>query len=230
MEKDIIDIVVEKEFIQLTSDERKELAELCSTEVEFNHLKHVLVKVDEMALEENSPKAETKKSLDSLFDQTYPKASPVWYNTALSVVIPKEKPVYRQPLLQVAAVALLIFLAIPFFQSDLTQADTKIAKVDEVSVPSTESNDLKVVDEAIEENESIESRASTILEEEAPEVTMEPAPAMFDMSIASSGAPVVSPTSSHPDGIFIGSREEELSLSQPANETLELLDLLTATF
>jgi len=128
MEKDIVDIVTEKEFIQLTPVEKADLQEFCRTEEEFYQLKNVLTKVGAMTFETPSPKKETKRDLDTLFAQTYPKVGPVWHNSMFATIIPKEKPFYKQPLLHVAAVALLLLLAVPMFSSNVTDKSIKIAK------------------------------------------------------------------------------------------------------
>ena len=98
MERDYLDIIKEKEFIELNSAERAEVAEICATEEEFNATKAMLLQVDSIVIEPITPNPKTKESLDSLFAQSYPKAAPLWYNAVFAVVIPKEKPIYRQPL------------------------------------------------------------------------------------------------------------------------------------
>lgn len=112
-----MDIVKEKEFIELTAADRAELGELCSSEDEYNQIKSMFVGMTAMDWSNPTPKAETKASLDDLFAQTYPKAAPVWYNAPLAVLVPKGKPFYRQPLVQLAAVGLLVLLAYPFVNS-----------------------------------------------------------------------------------------------------------------
>ena len=60
MKRDIIDIVKEKDFIALTASERNELADLCSTEAEYNQLKSVLLDVVAVEWSNPQPKNETK--------------------------------------------------------------------------------------------------------------------------------------------------------------------------
>ena len=159
MEKDIVDIIAEKEFIQLTENEKLELQEFCKTEEEYNQLKSVFASVNALPIEKRTPKSETKKDLDALFAQTYPKAAPIWYNSVLAVLIPKEKPFYRQPLLQVAAVALLIFLAVPLFNHQLVEEKNVVAKEDvkvtEQELVETKTSDNHETDLEPTENEVI---------------------------------------------------------------------------
>lgn len=137
-----MDIVKEKEFIELSAAERAELGELCSSEEEFNQMKAMFASISAMDWSNPAPKAETKESLDHLFAQKHPKAAPVWYNAPLAVLAPKEKPFYRQPLVQAAAVGLLIFLTYPFVKSNVMTSDTtQIAQLNEEKTPS-ESKEL----------------------------------------------------------------------------------------
>ena len=118
-----MDIVREKEFIELTAAERVELEDLCSSEEEYNQIKAMFVGLGAMNWSNPTPKAETKERLDHLFAQQYPKAAPIWYNAPLAVLVPKGKPAYRQPLVQVAAVGLLVLLAYPFVKSNMMTPD-----------------------------------------------------------------------------------------------------------
>ena len=115
MEKDIVDIITEKEFIELTPEEKKEILEYCGGEDEFYQMKSVFAGVGGMSFDNPKPSSDTKKSLDNLFNEKYPKVTPVWYMSALAVVIPKDKPFIQQPLLKVAAIGLLFVLLVPFF-------------------------------------------------------------------------------------------------------------------
>jgi len=43
MKKDLIDTIMEKEFIEMSNAERKELEEFCTTESEYIQMKEVFV-------------------------------------------------------------------------------------------------------------------------------------------------------------------------------------------
>lgn len=233
MEKDIVDIVKEKAFIELSEHERAELKEFCATEDEYNHLKHVFMSVEAMPANDPQPKKETKDQLDHLFHQTHPKSAPVWYNSVLTVIIPKEKPIYRQPLLQVAAVALLVLLTVPLFNSNLTNTSDKLAVVDM---------------ELLEEKDEVEVVTNEVVSEDQPELKEEEIATNHELlqernqqitftdmsedeiSVAPVTAMNAEPAvSDHPDGVFVGS-VETISYSIPTNEQPELLDLLTTAF
>ena len=130
MERDVIDIVKEKEFIELSAVERDELGELCSTEEEFNQMKAMFTNIGAINWSNPTPRSETKESLDHLFTQKHPKAAPIWYNAPLAVILPKNKPFYRQPLIQAAAVGLLIFLAYPLVKSNVMGDTAQVAVLD----------------------------------------------------------------------------------------------------
>jgi hypothetical protein len=142
------------------------VSELCSNEEEFIHMKQVFSQMSGFTEETITPKAETKESLDALFAQTYPRATPVWYSSILAVIVPKEKPIYRQPLMQLAAVALLLLLVVPLFNQDLVLQEPRMAKLE---VPSEST-------EVVQDENSIETEdlALDILDEEKSASVTEP--------------------------------------------------------
>ena len=138
MEKDLVNIIVEKEYIDLTTAELAEVNEFCSSEVEYNQMRDVFIEVESISFDSPKPKAETKKSLDNLFNERYPKVPVAWYSSILTIVVPKNKPLHRQPLLQVAAVCLLFLMVVPIFNSDVTINKNQMAQVDELIEVNTE--------------------------------------------------------------------------------------------
>jgi len=243
MERDYLHIIKEKEFIALNALEREEIATICATEEEFNSMKAMLLQIDAVAAEPIIPNAKTKASLDDLFTQTYPKAAPLWYNSIFTVIIPKEKPIYRQPLAQIAAAFLIFWMVFPFFNEPLVQENKQVAKVE-----------MKEIEEPAKEtpinNEVTENVSSTISQERSQVVNVpseqpvrtksfaESAPmAMLESEISdailSEDERIAWEESTHPDGIFMGASDksvESVAFAQPASETQDLLDLLTPTF
>ncbi len=254
MERDIVDIVMEKTYLELSAEERSELAEFCSSEDEFNQLKHVFASVENMEMDPPVPRAETKERLDHLFAETYPKTAPVWYNSVFAVLVPKDKPLYRQPLLHIAAVALLLIFTVPLMQNNLSDKSPLMAEADTasegvVSDDASQMNPSEVVIEnnanAADDGEAVMPTSEISLEQNAQlnngggmasssdgwvaAETIDLAPAAV-----SSGTFMFSsqrPESTHPDGVFIGGNADaNVSYSLPASETSDLLDLLTTTF
>jgi hypothetical protein len=245
MERDVMDIVRDKEFIELSAADRTDLGELCSSEEEYNQIKSMFVGISAMDWSNPAPKVETKERLDSLFAQKYPKAAPVWYNAPLAVIAPKGKPFYRQPLVQAAAVGLLMFLAYPFVNADVMDAKTnQVADLDTEMTSLEESNkhdkeDLENSD-VIDANE-FENKVSDVKKElvsNKPESIVSDVPAdIITITTAVSAEPalVFSTTSgaaelgsTHPDGIFVGDIAE--IISTPASHEPAVFDLLTSTF
>ena len=241
MERDYLDIIKDKEFIELTTDERSEISELCASEDEFNALKAMLFQIDGMVVETIEPRKETKESLDQLFVQTHPKAAPLWYNSLLAVVVPKDKPIYRQPIMQLAAAFLIFWMVYPFFSTDLTNNSTQLAQVEKTEVE----KQAETINEV--ESKEVHTPSEQPLNVAAPvtgssqglgyvaERNMPLAPVSSTLAIDATSPVMMDDVSSdefwsHPDGIFTGSAESTISYAQPADETADLLDLLTATF
>lgn len=244
MERDYLDIIKEKEFIELNTAEREEVAELCATEEEFYVMKAMLLQIDGIHEASVEPKQKTKASLESLFAQTYPKATPMWYNSVFTVVIPKDKPVYRQPLAQIAAAFLIFWMVFPFFNEPLKQENKQVAKVEqkETDQQAKEINKTQPNNKAIENVTSIisqERKQNVKSPQEQPVITRsfgESTPVMAILeseisdAILNEDEAIVWEESTHPDGIFMASSDKSSVFTQSASETADLLDLLTATF
>lgn len=235
MKKDLIDTIMEKDYHALTASEREELKSFCNSEDEYNQMKEVFIGVEGMSWEHPKPKAETKQRLDELFDNTYPKAAPVWYSSVLTVVVPKDKPVHRQPLAQIAAIALLVLLTVPFWNSEVQINDkpVQMAQADVVDQEAAASSEtaVPVKDKPVAEAEN-ETAVNVRVAEDFPATPQpEPGGRVASASAAGSGAIAENRFNSlaeaaadeHPDGVFV-------AVSQPASEEPEMLDLLTATF
>ena len=246
MGRDIIDIIKEKEYHQLTTVELDEVQEFCTNEEEYDQMKSVFLSVDSISEGGLKPSGKTKERLDELFVATYPKAAPVWYNSVLAVVVPKDKPIYRQPLFQLAAACMLLFLVFYLPNVDLTNPSTKMAQNEQAQVDEepmfTESptvvDDPKLEADKLSESEDIgneqqalmaesETRTVTVFDRSEATVSMDELAGNFASGVS---APSPAPTSVHPDGVFVGSLSGDDGESMSAAESMDLLDLLTATF
>lgn len=244
MERDYLDIIKEKEFIELNSDEKAEVLEICATEDEFNAMKSMLLQIDTVAAEPILPKEETKKSLDDLFAQTYPKVTPVWYNSVFAVIVPKEKPIYRQPLVQIAAAFLIFWMVFPFFNEPLKPEAKQLAKVE---VKGAEQPVEEVKEEEIESNNQQDELIPNVEQNQIQDETITTSENVMTRSIATNTpAPLAesesdvvafsmdefaeAEESTHPDGIFMGAADRTVAFAQSGSETQDLLDLLTPTF
>ncbi len=251
MEKDLVNIISEKSFLELTAKEREEIREYITNEDEYNQMKEVFLMMETIDIPKEQPKAETKERLDALFDQTYPRATPVWYMSILGAVVPKDKPFIQQPLLKVAALVVLMFLIYPFLQSDQLGVESK-EQLARTEVPTDQNEQatelpLKVQEFMAESNEQeddvndrfAETPVIQPLQEErslempipveeielANELLSEPATAGSTIVFSSTAETGFD----HPDGVF----DETISVpskSVSADRNPAVLDLLTATF
>jgi hypothetical protein len=240
MKKDVIDIIMEKEYHTLTAAERVALSELCSSEEEYDRMKAVFLGIENMSKSGESPRPETKERLDMLFNATYPKARPVWYMSVLSVVAPKDKPFARQPLVQIAAVGLLLLLLVPFWNrvSVIEQSD-QLAHTEvpqnvsskpsggtqpSVETSNTAENTVKPKDDSNNARSFI-TKGESNRDEALSQPTMDDAAVVADLQALDlmDASFAAADKTEHPDGVYI-------ALSQPADETPEMFDLLTVTF
>lgn len=255
MAKDIVDIVIEKEYIQLTAQERADLAELCANEDEFNQMKDVLTKVGSMEFNDVAPSLDTKSRLDDLFHETYPKTAPVWYMSVLTVVVPSDKPFIRQPLLKVAAIALLFIMAYPLITQEVvvnhkdqlaeleTPKQTDEANKGEVITTEEPTSNETIVEE-LNEQETVaqdvlvgpftwESTGDTRLSDfefsSMPVSIIDDELTFVTDGTVATATGAAAPGVNHPDGIFGGIAEID-SRSISAAEMPDVLDLLTSTF
>lgn len=144
MEKDLVNIISEKKYAELTQEELTELQDYCAGEEEYEQMREVFLAMNMMETQEVRPSEKVKDDLDALFDQQYPRAATSWYMSALSVIAPKEKTFFQQPLVRIAAVALLFLIIYPVVNNTLTvKQDQKMAKVE------AKKNDKSFVQEEI---------------------------------------------------------------------------------
>ena len=244
MERDIMDVVLEKKYFELTEAEKVQLSEICTSEEEYDQLRYVLGSVNALYRNETNPKKETKERLDHLFVGAHPKAPPVWYNSTLAVLLPADKPIHRKPMLQVAAIGILIFFSIPFLKTwgnagDDTprMAENRVEKaVEKASGEGTnrnvppESEKMETANEQgrIDETREIQHDADN-LSAETPSGNADPqAPTASggnsDLMFAASTAPTARFTGSAASGSGIASGEVEKDrvVTESADETLAL--------
>lgn len=239
MEKELVNTVLEKEFNELSSNERVALNDYCTSEEEFEQLKMVFLSVESLKKSETvQPRVETKNSLDDIFAQKHGhKPRAIWYNSALVVLYPTEKTFVKRPLVQIAAVALLLLLAYPLVnstkiqdQSETQLAEVKVEKQNvkpltaKTSNPASESTIVEPAIEPIVQTRSVEMDA--MYEDvmvAAPEMSVEEYRSEPEAVFAA-----VPAVAERPDGIYTGS--STVTFSQPASAQPQVFDLLTTTF
>ena len=150
MDKELVDIVLNKSFVELTTNERTELLEWCSNEDEFDQMKNVFLEVELMKKQQTeNVRPETKRSLDALFDQKHGKGSIIWNSSVVTALYPKEKPIYKRPLFQIAAACILFFMAYPIISNK--------SELKEVSSIAKNEKSFSELDEATSSSKEMES-------------------------------------------------------------------------
>ncbi len=136
MEKELIEIVKTKKFVELNSSERASLHEWIQTEEDFESMKFLYLGMEEM-LEETYPSENVKNSLDKLFAETHPQ--PSFFAGLLLFLFPPQKSIWFKPGFQIGtslAFAFLIFFALSpsqGFQKEEAQPLTAELKKEEIN-------------------------------------------------------------------------------------------------
>ena len=133
MEKKIQDIIENNTFEQLSDQTLLELKDWCTTRDEFNQLKHLFETLSTIQQKEAlAPKKQTKESLDALFMKKHSMGkSASLSNSILRTIYPIDKEFYRRPLVQLAALIVIVLLVVPFLNAPekITSNLTKIASI-----------------------------------------------------------------------------------------------------
>lgn len=126
MDRELVDIVLHKSFVELSANERKDLLEWCSNEEEFDQMKNVFVEVELMKKQQTETvRPKTKKSLDVLFAEKHKiGGSIIWNSSVVTAMYPVEKPFHRRPLVQIAALALLLLFSYPILQNSKSNSES----------------------------------------------------------------------------------------------------------
>ena len=217
----------------------------------YTELQGFMEEVDVIASEKVVPSSKVKGDLDDLFDQVHGQRKYAWYMSFAAVIVPKEKPLYQQPLFYAAAVLLLALLVVPFAnknlsnstdvlaQNEMVQEESVISEDENIEVPlSTNAETRSLSEQAKSEvvmkdaNRADEMKSFQLAFAEEEENVEEGVSAIeFDMSLTAAPSVSIATTEAgnHPDGVFEDWATES-NFSVPASKQPELLDLLTATF
>lgn len=115
MEKEIENIILNKSFIELDTHEKELISEWASTEDEYSQLKSVFQAADLFKERQNKElNPVIKQRLDVRFKEKYNKERLVWYNKLWLFLWPENSGIVKKPLLQLAAVGLVLLIVTPF--------------------------------------------------------------------------------------------------------------------
>ena len=253
MKMDLFDIIRDKSFDELTSNELDEIQGIAGDRETYNEIRGFLSEVNTIGIENPIPSIQIKDDLDNLFDEVHHQRIFPWYMTIATILVPRDKPLYQKPLLYVAAILFLTFLIVPIANRNLTENSGFIAQNesskwesdnlekdelkqrDRTRMPINEDTGEKrqapVSEEIVNTNEETQSLGHTVLpiEDEYFRETETITAPIGNRAMSLSVPARTSLTENHPDGIFKDS-EGNLKFSIPASKVPELLDLLTTTF
>lgn len=250
METETLNHILAKSYADLTAAERAEIADLCTSEEEFLHLRDVFAAVDAMAeaTTKQEPLPQTKRKLDELFYQTHQKKGVLWYNTLWTALYPAEKSWYQRPALQLAAVFVLLIALYPVWNNQRAFQEQKMmARLEEPAgisaAPPAEADQSQPVLSDANAVQKAESAPDAVEFQMYDKRTVN-----ADISYDEIAAPPISYGSvnaemkesvswnamekafAHPDGIYADSTVYNKSTVYSLDQNLAVLDVLTATY
>lgn len=137
MDQRIENIIREKQFIELNEDELNLLQDWAKTEEEYDQLKMVFSSVDALNEESKEQLNPTiKQRLDVRFKEKYDHRRLVWYNKLWVFLWPEETGLVKKPLIQLAAVGLVVAIVTPFlFLNDPSSQQLAMKEESEIEQP-----------------------------------------------------------------------------------------------
>jgi hypothetical protein len=239
MENKLKEIILRKEFVELSADEKAMLSEWCQDEIVYDELKRMLILAGELSKEESNlfPDHSIKNRLNQEFNRHYRKRqkNESWLS-AKDWFLFTRKPLWYSPALQFAFLAILAMIVLPFFmQQNSSDSSNRLAKnerknteikqkeveMKKAEEPSFKSDELLVPSKSGPASEKIVTANNELdFLEESPAYA-ESLPEMKQSSIATSRI------ADHPDGIY---KDAAVSFIQSVNDQEGVLDLLYPTF
>ena len=147
MEKKIQDIIENNTFDQLSEQSLLELKDWCTTRDEFNQLKSLYETLSTLQQKSNlDPKKLTKESLDALFMKKHSMGkSASLSNSILRTIYPIDKEFYKRPLVQLAALIVIVLLVVPFLNAPdkLISSHNQVANIKADNTSSNNEKSLK---------------------------------------------------------------------------------------
>lgn len=147
MEKKIQDIIENNTFDQLSEQALLELKDWCTTRDEFNQLKQLFETLSTLQQKsELEPKKQTKESLDALFMKKHSMGKfASLSNSILRTIYPIDKEFHKRPLVQLAALIVLVLLVVPFLNAPekITSNLTKVAALKTETITDNKENSVK---------------------------------------------------------------------------------------
>jgi hypothetical protein len=232
MEKELTDLFIEKRYHELSDGEKEQVNELCASEEEFEQMRHVFLGVQLLKNEQFQAKHETKESLDGLFAAVHaPQKKVFWMHSAWLLIYPEDKAFVRKPLVQMAAVALVMLLTVPFLNREkLVDEPLYTSKVEKITRSnSTKTDTTEPTNTAVRPGTQTDSRIPAI---PTPAGVVDASDLTASYRIGELSAERIETSSvlldfDHPDGEFKG---VTATFSCSAQQQPDVFDLITAAF
>lgn len=120
--KTVEEIIQEKNWSDLTSEEKNALVDLVDNEIAFNEMKQFFLSMEELVLDDSViPSPSIKSSLDQIYQAKHPGLVQNWEASPVETPL---VPLYNRTWFRVAAIVVLSLGAIPFFWNS-TNVDGK---------------------------------------------------------------------------------------------------------
>jgi hypothetical protein len=113
MESNIKHIIKNYQYFELDKAQKELISEWASNSDEFDALKHTFIATNAIGDREVNPTI--KQRLDVRFADKYKNERLVWYNKLWLFLWPNDVRFYKRPLVQFAAICLIVVFTIPFF-------------------------------------------------------------------------------------------------------------------
>lgn len=219
MEKDNMDFIFEKTFLELSSDEKIEMFDLFTNEEEFNQIKNVLAAVNKNKLMQEKmiqPSSKIKTDLDNLFYKTYTNENSnnstntknSFSNRLGIFFVNQNKNWYQQNIIKIAAVLILIISILPILNKGFRdEKSIQVAQVEQKENKSETKLKSLEIDSKNNEFSTINKSKINTVEENKNHSQLKLVDSDFDQSVTGledilTEKEEVKILSNHPDGIF----------------------------
>ena len=256
MNKELVEIVVNKSFVELSMSEKEQLFEWCSTEEGFDQLKNVFIEVELMKNQSTeNVRPSTKDKLDLLFTEKYKVGKAFRWNSSIGkVMYPFDKPFHRRPIIQIAALLLLLLLAFPVMvktkeisnrsqlaKNEMKDGEKKISKPKKNKEQSPEESSNTPPENQLIAADKQSSRKDLIIEKATAEAVSD-VPAQGGVNVSENSnqvsPSVASPSAADSKNQFSGFQPDGLyrevnngvNFSKSISVTPSVLDLLSVAF
>jgi hypothetical protein len=166
MENHIKQIIQNYQYYELDETQKDLVSKWASNSDEFDALKRTFIATEAMGKDEVNPTI--KQRLDVRFAEKHKNERLVWYNKLWIFLWPEDTQLYKRPLLQFAAICLIVVFTIPFFpnleKQQLAMNEKKQEVQQEEQAPTDKTVDRKNDSERTEDILNEEKEAEVLVE------------------------------------------------------------------